>query len=345
MPPLEPTVTSLSEAPLDPIIDDVSGLQSAKFVLGRNRDNPEAWKMYKKQQGSLWAAEEINLSYDKIHFAKLSENEQAFIKNVLAFFACADGIVSEHIILNMQSQCKQSSVQAFYAVQTYIEKVHQEVYNDLILTLVASQAEQDRLFSAVDNDPGISAKTNWAIRWMHSDNATFAEKLVAFACVEGIMFSSSFCAIYYLKSRGKEMNGLFASNHFISRDEGLHTEFACLLHTQLARHNQCSPDRIKSIVMDAVEAEKVFVCSSLKLGLINMNSDMMIEYVQCVANTLLRMLKCPKAYPLAQNPFDFMESISLATKANFFESTETNYQMANVGVTEEDRKFCLDAEF
>ena len=316
-----------------------------KFVLGSVRDNPEAWALYKKQQGSLWTAEEVSLSHDRIRFDLMPVGEQAFIKNVLAFFACADGIVSENIILNMQTQCKQTCVQAFYAVQSYIEKVHQEVYNDLILMLITDKNEQQVLFRAVDEDEGIKAKTDWALRWMNSDSVSFAERLVAFACVEGIMFSSSFASIDYLKSRGRELPGLFTSNHFIRRDEALHTEFACLLHRQLDPQNQCSPERIKEIVMDAVKAETAFIKSALKLSLINMNVALMVEYVECVANTLLHMLKCEKAYPKSKNPFPFMEEISLENKCNFFENTETNYKMAGVGESQEDRTFTLDAEF
>lgn len=334
-----------SQAVFDPVLDDISELNSDRFVLGDKPDNEQAWAMYKKQQASLWTSEEISLSEDRLKFQALPDGEKAFIKNVLAFFASADGIVSEHIVTNMQSRCKQKSVQAFYAVQTYIEKVHQETYNDLVLNLVLEKEEQTRMFQAIDNDEGIRAKTEWAIRWMNSPIATFAEKLVAFACVEGMMFSSSFCSIYYLKSRGRELPGLFVSNHFIQKDEALHTQFACMLHNQLQPANKCPPSRIKEIIMDAVEAERVFVHASLKLDLINMNPLMMMLYVEFVANTVLALLGCEKAYPKSLNPFPFMDTICLNSKTNFFEDVEPNYNNANVGVAVEDRAIRMDADF
>ncbi len=278
------------------------------------------WKMYKVAEASFWTTEEVDLNEDLKHWStRLTENERYFIKSVLAFFASSDGIVTENLALNFLTQVQVPEIRTFYGYQIAIENIHSEMYSLLIDTLVANE-EKSKLFEAIDNFPCIKRKADWAIRWINS-NEVFAEKIVAFACVEGIFFSGSFCAIFWLKKRGL-MPGLTFSNELISRDERLHCEFACLILSML--RSPPSEARILEIVQDAVACEKEFVCSSLPVDLIGMNAELMSTYIEYVADVMLKMMGC-KTHWNVKNPFDWMELITLNGKTNFFERKVSEY--------------------
>jgi len=307
----------------------------------------EVWRMYKQAEASFWSAEEIDLSYDYRDWVNLTENEQHFISHVLAFFAASDGIVLENLGLRFLKEVQMPEARAFYAFQLAIENIHSETYGLLLDTYIKDSVQKKHLFKAIHNVPTVGRKAQWAMRWIQSSEC-FAERLVAFACVEGIFFSGSFCAIFWLKKRGL-MKGLTFSNELISRDEGLHCDFACLLYSMLK--HPLDQERLRDIVKDAVEIEKEFVCDALSCSLVGMNADLMSEYIEYVADRLIVQLGGEKVWNTA-NPFDWMESISLQGKANFFEHRVDQYQKANVmhsvdGATEgfENFVFRTDVDF
>jgi ribonucleoside-diphosphate reductase subunit M2 len=288
--------------------------------------NQDVWKMYKKQVDSVWRAEEVDLSRDLGDWNKLTEDEQYFISMVLAFFAASDGIVMENLATRFMGDVQLSEARAFYGFQIAMENIHSEMYSLLIETYIKDNAHKQRLFTAIETFPCIKKKADWARKWINdSGKSSFATRLVAFACVEGIFFSSSFAAIYWIKKRGL-MPGLTLSNEFISRDEALHTEFAILLYSGLV--NKLSKEQVGTIIRDAVEIEKEFILDSLPCRLIGMNSGMMSQYIEFVGDRLCLQLGIDKLYG-SLNPFDFMELISIESKSNFFERTVSEYALAN----------------
>lgn len=287
--------------------------------------NNEIWDMYKKQIDCFWRVEEVDLSKDLNDWNGLTENERYFIKMIIAFFAASDGIVLENLGLRFMKEVQLSEARAFYGFQMAMENIHSEMYSLLIDTYIKKKEEKNSLFHSLENFPSIKKKGDWAIKWIQDENTTFAIRLIAFACVEGIFFSGAFCSIYWLKQRGL-MPGLTFSNELISRDEALHTEFAVLLFKNL----QNKPERfvIEEIIKEAVEIEKEFICSSLPCKLISMNSKSMSEYIEFVADRLIQQLGYSKIYNTS-NPFDFMELISIEGKTNFFEKRVGEYALAN----------------
>lgn len=299
----------------------------------------DIWKMYKKQVDCFWRAEEVDLSKDLTHWNTLSDNEKYFIKMIIAFFAGSDGIVLENLGLRFMSEIQSSEARAFYGFQIAMENIHSEMYSLLIDTYIKNENEKNELFNSLDNFPCIRKKADWAIKWIHDKESCFATRLAAFACVEGIFFSGAFCSIYWLKKRGL-MPGLTFSNELISRDEALHTEFAILLFNKL--QNKPNKEIITDIVKEAVEIEQEFICVSLPCKLISMNSKLMRQYIEFVADRLLLQLKCKKIYN-STNPFDFMEMISVEGKTNFFEKRVGEYALANK--EKDDTVFDLDGVF
>jgi ribonucleoside-diphosphate reductase beta chain len=298
------------------------------------------WEMYKKAEASFWTAEEIDLSPDLLDWErKLNADEQHFIKHVLAFFAASDGIVNENLAVNFMQEVQYPEARCFYGFQIMIENIHSEAYSLLIDTYIKEPLEKDRLFHAVDTVPCVKQKADWALRWI--TQGTFPERLVAFAAVEGIFFSGSFCSIFWLKKRGL-MPGLSFANELISRDEGLHCDFACLLYSQLV--NKLRPETVQAIITNAVEIEREFVRDAIPVKLIGMNADLMCQYIEFVADRLLVALGVPKVYNVT-NPFDFMELISLHGKTNFFERRVSEYQKSGVMTKKEDHVFSLAEEF
>lgn len=310
-----------------------------RFVLFPIKHN-DIWQMYKQAEASFWTAEEIDLGSDMTDWVKLNEGEQHFIKHVLAFFAASDGIVNENLAEQFLKEVQVPEARCFYGFQIAIENIHSETYSLLIDTYIKDPIEKDKLFHAIDTVPAVQKKASWALRWINNENS-FAERLVAFAAVEGIFFSGSFCSIFWLKKRGL-MPGLSFSNELISRDEGLHCDFACLLYGQLL--NKLSEDRIREIICDAVAIEKEFISEALPVSLIGMNADMMKQYIEFVADRLLVALGYSKVYH-ATNPFPWMELISLQGKTNFFEKRVAEYQKAGVMTKKDDQAFSLDEDF
>lgn len=310
-----------------------------RFVLFPIKHN-EIWEMYKKAEASFWTAEEIDLGPDLADWEhKLNADEKHFIKHVLAFFAASDGIVNENLAINFMNEVQYPEARCFYGFQIMMENIHSETYSLLIDTYIKDPKEKDKLFHSIDTLPCVGKKAEWALKWI--GNGTFAERLIAFAAVEGIFFSGSFCSLFWLKKRGL-MPGLTFSNELISRDEGLHCDFACLLYSQLT--NKLPKEKVTEIITNAVAIEKDFVSDALPVRLIGMNADMMCQYIEFVADRLLVALGCAKAYN-ANNPFDFMELISLQGKTNFFEKRVAEYQKAGVTGNKEDNTFSLDADF
>lgn len=286
----------------------------------------EIWRLYKKAQASFWTVEEVDLGMDvRCWNEVLKTDEKHFISHVLAFFAASDGIVLENLGCRFMQETQNAEVRAFYGFQIAIENIHSEMYSMLIDTLIKDQQQKDYLFRAIQSIPCVQRKAEWACKWIESSDS-FATRLVAFACVEGIFFSGSFCAIFWLKKRGI-MPGLTFSNELISRDEGLHCDFACLMHSMLT--HKVEPERIRQIVCEAVDIEMEFVCDALPVSLVGMNSTLMKEYIEFVADHLLVELGCPKYYN-TENPFDWMELISLQGKTNFFEKRVGEYQKSGV---------------
>lgn len=282
----------------------------------------DIWEKYKTAEHSFWTAEEIDLVQDLTDWnEKLNEDEKHYIKNVLAFFAASDGIVNENLAENFLKEVQYAEAKSFYGFQIAMENIHSETYSLLIDTYIKDDNEKDRLFNAIETVPSVKKKAEWALKWIESDS--FAERLIAFAAVEGIFFSGSFCSIFWLKKRGL-MPGLAFSNELISRDEGLHCEFACLLHNKYIQ-NKVSPERITEIITEAVEIEKEFVTDSLPVSLIGMNAKLMQQYIEFVADYWLVELGCKRVYNV-ENPFDFMDMLSLQNKGNFFERKISEYQ-------------------
>ena len=302
---------------------------------------PDIWQMYKKAEASFWTVEEVDLSRDLAHWNQLTKNERHFISHVLAFFAASDGIVNENLAERFIREVQVTEARCFYGFQIAIENVHSEMYSLLINTYITNRTEREFLFNAIQNLPCVAKKANWAMAWTASEKATFAERLVAFAAVEGIFFSGSFAAIFWLKKRGL-MPGLTFSNELISRDEGLHCDFACLLFRNIIK--KPNSERIIQIVTEAVRIEQEFLTDALPVNLIGMNCDLMKQYIEYCADRLLVELRVPKYYN-SKNPFDFMEQISLEGKTNFFEKRVGEYQKSGVMSHMEEQKFVLDADF
>eukprot|EP00747_Dinoflagellata_sp_TGD_P139439 gnl/TRDRNA2_/TRDRNA2_175892_c0_seq43.p1 gnl/TRDRNA2_/TRDRNA2_175892_c0~~gnl/TRDRNA2_/TRDRNA2_175892_c0_seq43.p1 ORF type:complete len:350 (-),score=88.50 gnl/TRDRNA2_/TRDRNA2_175892_c0_seq43:157-1206(-) len=306
---------------------------------------PQVWEMYKKHEASFWTAEEIDLSQDNKDWEGLAEKEQHFIKHILAFFAASDGIVLENLAGAFSTEIQIPEARAFYGFQIAMENIHSETYSLLIEQYVKDPVERNSIFDAIHTMPAVKEKAEWAIQWMNQDNS-FAERIVAFACVEGVLFSGSFCAIYWLKKRGL-MPGLTFSNELISRDEGLHAEFACLLYSML--QHQLPEDVVHDMVRGAVQVERKFICDALPCDLIGMNSELMTRYIEFVADRLLTALGHSKLFNVS-NPFDWMELISLQGKTNFFEKRVGEYQKAGVmtpaaGQDDNTKGFALDVDF
>jgi ribonucleoside-diphosphate reductase beta chain len=331
-----PSNTSIAHE--EPILKD----NPNRFVLFPIQHD-DIWKFYKDQQASFWTAEEIDLSQDLNDWDnKLSDDERYFIKHILAFFAASDGIVNENLAENFLSEVQYTEAKFFYGFQIMMENIHSETYSLLIDTYIKDQKEKDYLFNAIETFPPVRKKADWALRWI--ENGSYAERLVAFAAVEGIFFSGSFCSIFWLKKRGL-MPGLTFSNELISRDEGMHMDFACLLYNNHLV-NKLSKEKITQIIVDAVRIEAEFVTESLPVKLIGMNADLMNQYIQFVADRLLLQLDCDKVYNVT-NPFDFMDMISLQGKTNFFEKRVAEYQKAGVSNSTLDvnEGFSLDEDF
>lgn len=317
-------------------------------ILKENKDrfvlfpikHKEIWEMYKKAEASFWTAEEIDLAQDLQDWNnKLNDDERHFVKHVLAFFAASDGIVNENLAINFINDVQYPEARCFYGFQIMMENIHSETYSLLIDTYIQDSADKDKLFHAVETVPCVGKKADWALRWI--SNGSFAEKLIAFAAVEGIFFSGSFCSIFWLKKRGL-MPGLSFSNELISRDEGMHCDFACLLYSQL--ENKLPQEQVLDIIKSAVEIEKEFVRDAIPVRLIGMNADLMCQYIEFVADRLLISLGCPKVWD-ATNPFDFMELISLQGKTNFFEKRVAEYQKAGVTTDNKSKTFTIDEDF
>ena len=285
----------------------------------------DIWKMYKTQVDCFWRAEEIDLTKDLTNWESLNRDEKYFISMILAFFAASDGIVLENLASRFMTEVQISEARAFYGFQIAMENIHSQTYSLLIETYIKDTFEKDRLFNAIENFPCIKKKSDWAQKWIHDNRSSFATRLIAFACVEGIFFSGAFCSIYWLKKRGL-MPGLTFSNELISRDEALHCEFAVLLYSKLVK--KMSKTRIHEIIKDAVEIETEFICDALPCRLIGMNSQLMTQYIQFVADRLSVQLGYDKIYNVT-NPFEFMELISLEGKTNFFEKKVDSYALAN----------------
>lgn len=303
----------------------------------------DIWEMYKKAVASFWTTEEVDCSKDLKDWAGLKPQEKHFIKHVLAFFAASDGIVNANLIERFSDEVQIIEAKYFYKCQVAMENIHSEMYSLLIDTYVESESEKRYLFNAIENLPSVKKKADWALKWINDEKASFAERIIAFAAVEGIFFSGSFASIFWLKKRGL-MPGLAFSNELISRDEGLHTDFACLMYRYL--NNKPSQERVYEIIKDAVKIETEFLTDSLPVDLIGMNSRLMGQYIQYVADRLLVELQCAKIYN-SENPFDFMENISLSGKTNFFEKKVGEYQKAGVinKVNTQQDVFTLDADF
>jgi len=318
-----------------------------EVLLKENKDRfvllpikyPAVWEMYKKHEASFWTAEEIDLSHDQKDWENMNDGERHFISHVLAFFAASDGIVNENLATNFMQEVQLPEARCFYGFQIMMENIHSETYALLIDTYIKDAQEKDRLFHAIDTIDAVKKKAEWALRWI--TKGSFAERLVAFAAVEGIFFSGSFCSIFWLKKRGL-MPGLTFSNELISRDEGLHCEFACLLYKMLK--NRLTKDQVYQIIGDAVKIEKEFVSDALPVSLIGMNAKLMSQYIEFVADRWLTELGYPKMFN-ATNPFDFMELISLQGKTNFFEKRVGDYQKSGVMDSVNNKAMATELKF
>jgi len=323
-------------AQVEPILEQ----NNDRFVLFPIKHD-DIWSFYKKAEASFWTAEEIDLQPDLIDWEnKLNDNERHFVKHVLAFFAASDGIVNENLAENFLAEVQYTEAKFFYGFQIAMENVHSETYSLLIDTYIKDSKEKDYLFNAIETLDCVRKKADWALRWI--EEGSFAERLVAFAAVEGIFFSGSFCSIFWLKKRGL-MPGLSFSNELISRDEGLHCDFACLLYNNYVV-NKLSKEEIREIILDAVKIEKEFILDALPVKLIGMNSDLMSQYIEFVADRLLVELGNTKEFNVS-NPFDFMEMISIQGKTNFFEKRVGEYQKAGVLNNDGGQNFSLDEDF
>jgi len=312
----------------------------SRYVMFPIQDD-SIWKMYKKQVDCFWRAEEIEFGKDLADWNKLNEDEKYFISMILAFFAASDGIVTENLALKFMGDVQLAEARAFYGFQIAIESIHSECYSLMIDTFIKDDVEKDKLFNAVSNFPCIAKKADWAKKWINDNRSSFAARLIAFACVEGIFFSSSFSAIYWIKKRGL-MPGLTFSNELISRDEAMHCEFAVLLYTKL--HKKLNKKRVYEIIQEAVEIEKEFIIEAIPCRLIGMNSKLMSQYIEFVADRLCLQLGYDKIYN-STNPFDFMELISIESKVNFFERTNSEYALANKSIDKNIDIFEFNTEF
>ena len=315
--------------------------EEKRYVIFPIKQEP-IWQMYKKAVSSFWTVEEIDLSKDMDDFTKLKDDEQHFIKNVLAFFAASDGIVNENLVERFCNEVQVLEAKCFYGFQVAMENIHSETYSLLIDTYIKDKLEKERLLNAVETIPSVKKKADWAMKWISDKDSSFGTRVIAFAAVEGIFFSGSFCSIFWLKKRGL-MPGLCFSNELISRDEGLHTEFAVLMYSMLK--NKPHEETVKNIIMEAVDIEKEFITESLPCSLIGMNQKLMTQYIEYVADRLLMMLQIEPVYK-TQNPFEWMELISIQGKTNFFEKRVGEYSnKANPNKEVEIEEFSMDADF
>jgi len=301
------------------------------------------WEQYKNHVAVFWTAEELDFAPDMADWDKLNKDEKHFISHILAFFAASDGIVNENLAMRFYNEVQIPEARCFYGFQIAMENIHSETYSLMIDTYIKDPKEKDKLFNAVQNLPCVSKKANWAMKWIQS-NASFAERLVAFAAVEGIFFSGSFCSIFWLKKRGLMQSGLGTSNEFIARDEGLHCEFACLLHETLKPENRITESRAQELITEAVEIEKEFISEALPVSLIGMNADLMKQYIEFVADFWLDRLGFKKQYG-TKNPFDFMGLLSLEGKTNFFEKRVSEYQRPGVLGEKSNNIFTTEMDF
>ena len=320
-----------------PFIEPLLQPDNTRYVMFPIKDN-EIWKMYKKQVDCFWVVQEVDTSKDLMDWQKLSDDERHFISMVLAFFSSSDGIVLENLGVRFMTDVQLAEARAFYGFQIAMENIHSEMYSTLIDTYIKDSDERDKLFNAIENYPCIAKKANWAKKWITDNRSSFASRLVAFAVVEGIFFSSAFASIYWIKKRGL-MPGLTFSNELISRDEALHTEFAVLLYSKLQR--KLSKKRIHDIIQEAVTIEKEFITEAIPCRMIGMNAKMMIQYIEFVADRLCSQLGYDKIYN-SSNPFDFMELISIESKVNFFERTNSEYSLANKTIDTDVFEFNAD---
>ena len=328
----------ISSSAKNSLIEPILCEDNHRYVLFPIKYN-SIFELYKKALASFWTVEEVDLSKDMNDWNKLKSEEQHFIKNVLAFFAGSDGIVLENLGLRFMSEVQLAEAKAFYGFQIAMENIHSIMYSQLIETYIGNSNEKNKLFNAIENFECIKSKANWALKWIGDKESNFATRLVAFACVEGIFFSGAFCSIFWLKKRGL-MPGLCHSNELISRDEGLHTEFAVLMYQNLV--NKPSPDIIKEIIINAVSIEKEFITESLSCELIGMNAELMNQYIHYCADRLLLMFGLEKVYH-SENPFDWMEMISVQGKTNFFEKRVGEYaNKANPNIDKEKNQISFD---
>jgi ribonucleotide reductase beta subunit family protein with ferritin-like domain len=329
--------TTPSEQVIEPILQE----NPSRFVLFPIQ-YPILWEAYKKAESSFWTAEEIDFSKDLDDWKRLSDNERFFIKNIIAFFAGSDGIVLENLVGNFCNEIQIPEARCFYGFQIAIENIHSEVYSLLIDTYIQDPIDKNHLFNAIEEIPCVKKKADWTIKWMSADKSSFAERVVGFAVVEGIFFSGSFCAVFWLKKRGL-MPGLTFSNELISRDEGMHTDFAVLIYHMLV--HKLSDKALYRIITEAVEIEKNFITESIPCAMIGMNADLMCQYIEYVADRLIVQLGYSKYYN-SSNPFDFMQLISMENKTNFFEKRVSEYSLANVKTdSQSNDNITFDAAF
>jgi ribonucleoside-diphosphate reductase beta chain len=336
IPALEPVTVAVEDTFVEPILKE----NPTRFTLFPIM-KPKLYQKYQNHLAVFWTVEEVDLAKDLKDWAKLTANEQNFIKNILAFFAGSDGIVQENLASRFMTEIQLAEARQFYSVQLMMEAIHSQMYSLLIDTYIEDKQEKLHLFQAIQTIPCIKLKAEWAQRWIESREENFATRLIAFAVVEGIFFSGSFCAIYWLKERGV-MPGLTTSNEFIARDEGLHTDFACALYEEIEK--KLPKAKVHKIIREAVKIEKQFITESLPCSMIGMNSGLMTSYIEFVADRLSSQLGYGKLYHTA-NPFDFMERISLEGKDNFFEKRVTSYAKSGVGKTNTEMSFSLDSDF
>lgn len=324
----------------DKFIEPILAPENHRYVLFPIQ-NDDIWKAYKKQIGSFWTAEELDFSQDVEDWKKLTGDEQHFLKYILAFFAGSDSVVGDNVLQRFCAEVSIMEAKICYAFQGMMENIHSEVYSLMIDSFIRENDEKRMLFNATENVAVIKKKQEWALKWFDDRRSSFATRLIAFACVEGIFFSGSFCAIYWIKQRGL-LPGLTTSNEFISRDEGLHTDFACLLYSKIVHRVRKS--KVYEIVREAVEIEKEFILEAIPCRMLSMNQEMMSQYIEFVADRLLVQLGYDKIYKVS-NPFDFMERISLESKDNFFEKRVSSYSKAGVGRDKSEMSFGIDSEF
>ena len=339
-PKIEPPALNLTEVNSSSTDEPLLIANPRRFVLFPI-EHPDIMAMTKKSIAVFWTPEEIDLTKDMRDWEKLDANTQHFIKHVLGFFAASDGILMENLALNFQHEVQWPEAKYFYANQNFMEAIHSETYSLLIDTYIDDKAEKQTLLEAALTIPAIQKKADWALQWLDAKKADFATRLIAFAVVEGIFFSGAFCSIFWLKKRGL-MPGLTTSNEFIARDEGMHTDFACLLYSKIK--NRIPKAKVNKIIKEAVKIEKNFITKALPCELIGMNAELMSNYIEFVADRILMQLGYAKTYNTA-NPFDFMERISLEGKDNFFEKRVTNYAKASVGKTQSEMSFSMKEDF